>query len=97
MPMISEIMDESGKGSEETSLQISSTSTEVISGRAMHVRKVSMWKELQQVQSLIQFWVIQSHACSFQIKHKGIHTHRVSKKQRKTRVANGKTIFSGFK
>ena len=44
MPMISEIMDESGKGSEETSLQISSTSTEVISGRAMHVRKVSSGK-----------------------------------------------------
>ena len=44
MPMISEIMDESGKGSEETSLQVSSTSPEVISGRAMHVRKVSSGK-----------------------------------------------------
>ena len=44
MPMISEIMDESGKGSEETPLQVSSTSPEVISGRAMHVQKVSSGK-----------------------------------------------------
>lgn len=42
MPSINEIMDETtGRDSNETSLQISSTSPEVPVGRAMHVRKTS--------------------------------------------------------
>ncbi len=41
MPNINEIMEDTGRDSNETSLQISSTSPEVPTGRAMHVRKTS--------------------------------------------------------